>query len=203
MSVTGQEKRDLRGTQFAFLGTVLASGWIKDFSLAIDGGANVGNWAIRMAEKFEKVIAFEPAPQIFSDLLQSTEPFHNIECRRVALLDRLTPIEIMRPVKGKSLRSLYVQPAEDGPLRAVPLDMAGLASCGFIKLDLEGAEYPALIGAEKTIGRFRPTLMVEVDRYGKRFGHAREDVGNLLKFWDYVLVGESRPDQVFIPKERL
>ena len=201
MSVTGQEKRDLRGTQFAYLGTVLDSGWIKDFSLAIDGGANIGNWAIRMATRFARVIAFEPAPMIYAELLENTRAMPNIECQPHALLDQHTAVKIMRPAKGKSLRSLYVQANSQGNIRAVAIDSLELTHCGFIKLDLEGAECRALLGARQTIAKFRPVLMLEMDRYGKRFGNSLEETERLVASMGYVEVGASRPDRVYAPVE--
>lgn len=199
--MSGTEKRTRREDSFRFLCTVLTNGWIKDYSLAIDGGANVGIWAKRMANQFKRVIAFEPAPEVFAELKENTFFIPRIECHQLALLDGDAAVDIVKP-DGKSLRSLYVQAVPHGNVRAIPIDSLALESCGFIKLDLEGAEMPALLGATETIAKFRPTLMIEVDRYGDRFGWPRDAVERQMRQWRYVMAGECRPDQVFIPKER-
>lgn len=197
------EKRTRRAASFNFLKTVLQSDWIKDFSVAVDGGANVGDWTLEMAKHFARVWAFEPAPQIFTTLYASTCHVESISCMQVALLDREARVDIMAP-PGKSLRSLFVQTAESGAARAVTLDSLNFAACGFIKLDLEGAEYPALRGARQTIKRFRPTLMLEMDRFlPRRFGGSLEQTEQYLtEKLGYVQVADVRPDRVYLPRER-
>ena len=44
------------------------------------------------------------------------------------------------------------------------VDDLGLRDCQFIKLDIEGMETEALLGASATIVQFRPVLYVENDR---------------------------------------
>lgn len=201
--MSAAEKRTRRAASFNFLKTVLQSDWIKDFSLAVDGGANVGAWTLEMGKHFDRVWAFEPALEIFTTLRASTCHVESISCMQVALLDRETRVDIMAP-PGKSLRSLYVQPAEAGGALAIPLDGLFLTSCGFIKLDLEGAEYPALRGARQTIKRFRPTLMLEMDRFlPRRFGGSLEQTEQYLtEKLGYVQVADVRPDRVYLPRER-
>lgn len=51
------------------------------------------------------------------------------------------------------------------------VDDLGLARLDFVKIDVEGAEASLLLGAERTLDRFRPTLMLELeDRHLERFG---------------------------------
>lgn len=44
------------------------------------------------------------------------------------------------------------------------LDSLKLEACDFLKLDIEGMEREAILGARKTIERFKPVLYVENDR---------------------------------------
>lgn len=48
-------------------------------------------------------------------------------------------------------------------VRALPLDALGLTGVTFIKFDVEGHELPALQGAQRTIRRDRPALLVELE----------------------------------------
>ncbi len=48
------------------------------------------------------------------------------------------------------------------PLR--PLDDYGLEGVRFIKIDVEGHEFEVLLGAEETLARCAPTLLVEIDQ---------------------------------------
>jgi FkbM family methyltransferase len=38
-----------------------------------------------------------------------------------------------------------------------------VSSVDFIKIDIEGGEFPALIGMSETLKRFHPTLLIELD----------------------------------------
>ncbi len=201
--MSADAKRVGREEQFAFLGTVLTAGWIRDFSLAIDGGANVGKWARRMGESFASVIAFEAAPEIFAELAEATRDMPNITCRHAALMDRATTVSIVKPEGRKAKRSLYVQPDESGGVHAVTIDSLGLGSCGFIKLDIEGAEYLALRGARKTIMRHRPVLMIEISQYGNRFGNSLAITERFIGRLGYLPVAYCQPDRVYVPSERL
>lgn len=46
----------------------------------------------------------------------------------------------------------------------LPIDALNLtAKIDFIKIDIEGAEIQALEGAKRLIGRWRPSMLIEVD----------------------------------------
>lgn len=55
-----------------------------------------------------------------------------------------------------------------------------------IKIDIEGAEYAALHGAEKVIRRFQPKIAIEYNREcAKRAGSSIEELDNLLNSYGY------------------
>ena len=54
----------------------------------------------------------------------------------------------------------YPVPARNGS-RSVMIDDLNLWACDLIQLDVEGFEHKALKGAEHTIRRFRPTIVLE------------------------------------------
>ena len=168
-------------TQVARLHRLMGMNLVKGFSLAIDGGANIGAWSIVMAEHFDKVIAFEPVPETFGLLVENVKAHQNVECHNLALMDKAGIIKIKMPdysdkhqqatgeIINKDLRSRYVEWDNTGDIAATTVDSLNLASCDLIKLDLEGAEPLALDGAIETIKKFRPVLVVEIKRHSKRF----------------------------------
>ena len=51
----------------------------------------------------------------------------------------------------------------------------------FIKIDIEGAELPALIGGQKYIEKFKPAILIEIEaRHLKRFDYTPEDIVNWM-----------------------
>ena len=169
------------GNQVSRLHRLMATDLVKGFSLAIDGGANIGAWTIVMAEYFGKVIAFEPVPETFGLLVENVKAHRNVECRNQALMDKAGTIKIKIPdyndkhqqatgeIVNKDLRARYVEWDNTGDIAAITIDSLNLASCDLIKLDLEGAEPLALDGAVETIKKFRPVLVVEIKRHSRRF----------------------------------
>lgn len=57
-----------------------------------------------------------------------------------------------------------------------------------VKIDVEGAEGAVLRGAEQTLGRFRPLLIVELDRSREEnWGDSPEAILTYLEQWGYSL----------------
>ena len=77
-------------------------------------------------------------------------------------------------------------------MRALDLIVAdeGLDRVDLIKLDLEGAEYDALLGAEATIRRFGPAVLIELaDRTLRHQGAHSRRIWDFLEGRGYTLYG--------------
>jgi hypothetical protein len=69
-----------------------------------------------------------------------------------------------------------------------------LTRLDFIKMDIEGAELFALIGARSILARWRPMMLVEINRDAcGRLGYQPEQIWELLKPYGYIMwiVGQS------------
>jgi FkbM family methyltransferase len=62
--------------------------FVKNRTVAIDGGAHYGSWTRYMAKDFEKVYSFEPHQRIFECLEKNTEHLPNVERVPCALGDK-------------------------------------------------------------------------------------------------------------------
>lgn len=176
---------------------------VRDRRRAVDGGAHVGSWTCRMANWFEDIIAFEPNPLTYVALLEN---LHNrgltggrrVKVWPVALGDGLRYINLAMP--GKASLSAHVRP--DGPIPMLDLDALKLDHLGFLKLDLEGCEGLALKGAQATIKRCRPVLLMEwKPEHIVRAGGDPEATEALLKDLGYVLLEMYDQDRLMVPKE--
>ena len=173
---------------------------VKDFSIAIDGGAQVGRVANRLAEKFAKVIAIELSTQNFECLRK------NISRNVVPILGCLTNSRggnfTATPDKHPDspiCRAVSASPGASGSVAAITIDELALESCGFIKLDLQGFDYFALLGAEHTLRRFHPPIFFEHDASCfTRYGVRDEDPGNFLKGLGYTLLEVDSDNQAWI-----
>ena len=174
--------------------------FVSVWTVAIDGGANVGVWTVKMSQHFDRTIAFEPGAEAFAALKVNAVGNRGIELRNQALMDVPGRVNVERPRPGRGkLTSRVCVKAEDGTVEAVTIDGLKLASCGLIKLDLEGAEILALNGGSRTILRLKPVMIVETwrDQAG-RFGHAPEAAHSRLLGWGYREVYRANADRVYV-----
>jgi FkbM family methyltransferase len=140
--------------------------YVTDWRVAIDAGANVGVLSKRMAQRFARVLAFEPIAETL-ECLRLNVP-ENVDVMPFALGAEEGPATLVR--LAKSSGAAYVCPdAEErgfkpknirqAQMRSV--DSLDLLSLGLIKLDVQGSELAVLQGAEQTLRRCRPVVMIE------------------------------------------
>ena len=139
---------------------------------AIDGGANKGVYSWWLSKLCRHVIAFEPNPQMYAYMSAGVPK--NVEPIQAALCSEVGTARFNLPTtQGKVHHTrgslLDVEAGSDNKtfeVKTTTIDTLGLDDCGFIKLDLEGAELDALRGAAKTLEQCRPVVMTEVTGVG-------------------------------------
>jgi len=159
--------------------------------MALDIGANVGLWGRDLCEAFEHVIAFEPVEDFRQCLIKNVVS-EKLEVRSVALGNENTRA-VMNITEGNSGHS-HIDPNSfgTGDTEVVTLDSLALAVVDYIKVDCEGFEYRVLQGAEQTVRRCRPIVVIEQkphDAYSKDYGQFAAI--EMLQSW-----GMSRLDQI-------
>ena len=177
--------------------------------MAVDVGANFGLYSWHLSKHYDRVVAFEPNPQVASPLVQARLP--NVELIAHGLSSQAGNAMLWIPVsKGitlagwGSLERDNLPGAEDlleVPTQLDTLDSHHFQDVGFIKIDVEGHELEVLRGSEQTIKKFRPHLVVEVQE--RHLDEARE----LLNLWKYREVtlsslgggGGSPQNLIFLP----
>jgi FkbM family methyltransferase len=152
----GEQKRDIYGTR------------VRPGDVVLDAGANVGVFTRKaLWAGAAKVIAIEPGPE-------------NLECLRRNFASEIADGRVIVYPKGvwdkddvlklsvdptDSARDTFVRPIPNAQFIEVPLTTIdkmvaelGLPKVDFIKMDIEGAERNAVVGARDTITRFRPRM---------------------------------------------
>lgn len=154
---------------------------IPDNSSIIDGGTNIGFFSIPVAQKVKhknvKVVGFEPQ-RIIAYALAGTIALNDLDncwVHNLALSDKERLVTLPEVNYGKRADYGTVQVDENSDsfnfsefkylnnriVKAVSIDSLKLPNVSFIKLDIEGYEIPAIIGATETIKQFRPFLWIE------------------------------------------
>ncbi len=138
---------------------------IKEGDTVIDAGAWIGGHSMAYAKKVGvtgKVTAFEPNPDAYNVLILNVGKFKNVECFNFALGDtsRIVDFSVTKTWGDSG----YV--GDDHKMtevRMVPLDDYHDLEPNFIKIDVEGCELKVLKGAEKTIEKHRPKMVIEIN----------------------------------------
>jgi FkbM family methyltransferase len=131
---------------------------------AVDVGAWYGPWSARLVRRADRVVAIEPTPRLAAHLRQA---FPTVDVVEAVASDTVGTAVLHVPSAGPVVGTSSLAEGAGGtvPLtvRSVTLDSLDLSGVTFIKLDVEGHEMPALRGAERTIRRDRPVLLVELE----------------------------------------
>ncbi len=153
-----------------------ALSYVSNWTLAIDAGAHVGTWSKILAGRFQQVIAVEPSADTAEALTENMQTFGatNVDIRRVALgsaMGRATMALDDRSALMQNTGARFVQPG--GVIPVVTVDSWELPSLGLLKMDIEGSEYAALLGARGTLLRCRPIVIFENKFHWAKYGVSR------------------------------
>jgi len=146
---------------------------INEGDIVIDGGAFVGDHTIAYSRKVGpkgRVYGFEPNPLAVQCAVHNLHGLENTVIVEKALGDRNSEFDIGSD--DNNCAGAYLKAGNK--VQMARLDDYCLAP-HFIKLDIEGCEVKALIGAQQTIIRCRPIMVIEVnvsalDRQGATVG---------------------------------
>lgn len=149
-------------------------------SVFVDVGANQGEFSVAAARIARKVLAFEPVSEYRRRLLTNVRlnDFDNVQVYPFALSEEegVLPIYDQKGsysdgTRNEGLPTLFPSASRDEAREVVPvrrlddvLIEAGIDRVDLIKLDIEGAEWPALRGAVRTVEIYRPILILEIGR---------------------------------------
>jgi FkbM family methyltransferase len=164
--------------------------WAPHGGTALDVGAWYGPWSARLLALADQVVAFEPNPSLVP-LLRAGLPGARII--DAAASDDEGTVQLWLPGGGRGgegLASLEHETERSVTVRRLRIDDLGLTDVRFVKMDIEGHEAAALRGAEKTIRRDWPVLLLELETRHQRIG----DVTGMLAEWGYqgsVLAGSD------------
>jgi FkbM family methyltransferase len=169
---------------------------VKQGMTVIDVGAHIGFHTLLFAKcvgPSGRVFSFEPHPENFALLRKNVELNNLAQVRPLnqAVFSRAGEITISvpddQPNSGNG--SVYL----NGGVRqfratTVSLDAfceEFLVQPHILKMDVEGAEYEVLMGAERVIAQFRPKLLIELHHFDGNV--AAHPVPGIVMGWGYQI----------------
>jgi FkbM family methyltransferase len=167
----------------------------------VDGGANLGLFTLVAADRVGpsgKVIAFEPGRAIRGCLIENItlNGFKHVDVVPAALADEPGEAAFrVFDIGGAGLNHLLRPSDADGDVATVAVTtldtsvaLPDRARVALIKLDLEGAEYRALLGAAGILRDHHPDLLIELEpSHLARMGDSAQALTTLLHGYGYRL----------------
>jgi len=160
----------------------------------IDCGAWIGQWSL-MHRHAEHVEAFEPNPDILPLLEHNIQSCPQIHLHRTALSNQPGRTALRYESHTGTCHMWPEGHAQDIEVRT--LDSYQFSDVDIIKIDVEGMEVPLLQGAEQTIRRNRPWILIEGNESPGRYGRSKRDFLQLLTSWGMTRVYKRWPDQIY------
>ena len=162
----------------------------------MDVGANLGYYTVTCAPLVKTLIAFEPVDVTYRycEMNIALNGLHNVLLFPNGLWSEDTVIGMS--VDPSQLMSAHVHQTGpgDATVNCVSLDSLiakgglQLSRLDVLKMDVEGAEVSALHGMRRTIARFRPRMLLEVNRPAlASFGKDAADIWHILGGLSYRL----------------
>ncbi|HEX8627154.1 MAG TPA: FkbM family methyltransferase [Catenuloplanes sp.] len=147
---------------------------------AVDVGAWYGPWTRGLRRIADRVVAVEPVAELARCVAAA---YPDVRVVEAVASDHAGTAELFLPSGGPGAGTSSVEHGTGAPVRVARLTLDGLdlPDVRFVKLDVEGHELPALRGAQQTIRRDRPLLLVELE---ERIQPIRP-VLDLLAGWGY------------------
>jgi FkbM family methyltransferase len=205
--------RELAGSVFPPLGrpaVELIEGLVPEGGRVLDLGANVGVVALAAAATGRRVVAVEAAPRNV-DLLEESRranSFANLRIVHAAVADTAGEVGFI-PASSFGYVVPQLDPVGGLNVRAVPvddlLDEVGWDGVEFLKLDVEGSEVAALIGASRLLRRpDAPPILVESNGHTLHlFGETPTSLKATLAAYGYALFQVERRRLVPVTVEEL
>jgi len=144
-----------------FIKNIVLPDWI-----CIDIGANIGYFTILMARKCKHVYSFEPEPNNFKLLVSNIglNQLLNVNWIEVAISDNRERTKLYLCDTDHGMHRLYKSKwCNGGSIKVLTrdLDSFTLPRINLIKMDIEGAEYGALLGMVELLKRDKPLIIME------------------------------------------
>lgn len=173
----------------------------KGRTACVQAGANLGVFPKYLSYFFDTVYTFEPSPKLFKIVCKNA-PEENVVKFNAALgavRKLISTSQVRRTKQHMPAHEGITHVSGDGNIPVLLVDDLNLPVLDLLCLDLEGYEPFALMGAEKTLLRCKPTLLVEVNNNSGHYGFDRESVRQMVRDYGYTLVERIMADELYVP----
>lgn len=165
--------------------------------VAVDVGAHVGTWTINLADRFKKVIAFEPDRVNLSYLCNNIKKANlkNVDIYHAAIGSKEGECKITDGENNSG--QSHVTQGKGTPVYA--LDDVIEEKIDFLKVDAQGFEFFVLMGARRIISDSRPVICLDWSGHAERYGISYQRLEILLKALKMQHVQTVKTNEIWVP----
>lgn len=141
----------------------LIMSYVRSNNTVIQAGGNCGLYARLYATVFDSVFTFEPDPINFSCLAENCK-LNRIVKFNTALANKngMLNMNLISTENFGMTKVVDVKENVGYSSYGITVDSLTIPNVSLIHLDIEGYEYEALLGAKKTIEKWKPTIVLEM-----------------------------------------
>jgi FkbM family methyltransferase len=166
--------------------------YVTNKRVCVQAGGNTGVYVRQFADVFETVYTFEPEPVNFYCLELNCKDYTNIKTIQSCVGNHnQSPVALERYDTQKDPNTGKFRISGTGEIPVVAVDSLELNNCDLIQFDIEGSEYDALLGAIRTIKKYRPVICLE-------WFENQEKLLSILDSLGYKEVADLRSDRIFV-----
>lgn len=173
----------------------------KKKKVCFQAGANVGVFPSYLSNEFDRVYTAEPCLKTYSYLVENIKDRKNIQYGNFGL-GKAPSSAIMIEVEV-NCGANYTEISESGNIEIKTIDsiLEFETSLDLLYLDIEGAEYDAILGASESISKFKPVIVLENKGLIKGF---ESDLNGSVEFRNFICslgykhVNRMMRDDVFV-----
>lgn len=163
----------------------------------VDVGGNVGKWASHFAHKYKKVTVFEPADYHIECFKLNCKNFTNIELHEYGLSNKHSKGKLDVYVEGH-LGSTRILDDDQGSIEMKTMDSLEFDQIDVLKVDVEGRELHVLQGAEQTLKKLNPLIVIErCVMNSSAFGYDKKATHDLLTSYGYKRIFKLTRDCIY------
>lgn len=161
---------------------------VKHRRVCIQAGGYCGIHPRLFGEEFNVVYTFEPDPLNFYCLVNNCQS-DNIVKIHGCLGDSHQMVYPVRRIATNPGMNIVIPDDAIGFIPKFRIDDLILPACDLIQLDTEGCEYEILMGALRTIGMYKPVVVVE---------DTNDSIEQILHGFGYSLTTRSFRDSIYV-----
>lgn len=135
-------------------------------SSLIDIGSNIGNHTIFFRNNFKKIHSFEPQRTTYKILKLNTEPYGHIKTYNYGIDTEKKEVTFYIPNNNNGMGRSRIIEGENVRKEKVllkPIEDSSIKDVGFIKIDVEGNEYPVLKSLKNILKKDKPIIGFELN----------------------------------------